>query len=96
MFVAGYYLAVPGPCYTPLDRGHDQDASPYDTVPLEDLNGVSRPQGDCTDMGACETPQWRRASNDNLGGIQHVKEDSFCDHGHRAVLRFRVHCRVRD
>ena len=57
MFVAGYYLAVPGPCYTPLDRGHDQDASPYDTVPLEDLNGVSRPQGDCTDMGACETPQ---------------------------------------
>jgi hypothetical protein len=57
MFVDGYHLAIPGPSYSPRNRGHDRDVAPYDTVPLEDLDGVARPQGTCTDMGAYEAPQ---------------------------------------
>ncbi len=55
IFSAGYHLSSPGPVYTPLDQGHDLGSTPYDKVPLDDLDGLPRPAGDCTDMGCYET-----------------------------------------
>ena len=56
---ANYHLNPSGPACTPMDHGHDRDPDdpPYDRVPLEDLDGLSRPAGECTDMGAYEAQE---------------------------------------
>lgn len=61
-----FHLRLPGPSYTPMDKGHDLGISSYDKVPTVDLEGYARPvdisgvtngSGGSTDMGAYERQQ---------------------------------------